>query len=79
MFKSVDTEWKMYPIGLLFGLGFDTASEVTLLALAAMGSVCFFLLFAFCFLLFAVCCVLCLLSPVFWYLLSAVCCMLYTV
>jgi hypothetical protein len=38
LFKSVDTEWKMYPIGLLFGLGFDTASEVSLLALAAMGA-----------------------------------------
>ena len=27
--------WQMYPIGLLFGLGFDTASEIGLLALAA--------------------------------------------
>jgi hypothetical protein len=26
-----------YPIGLLFGLGFDTSSEVALLGLAAMG------------------------------------------
>jgi high-affinity nickel-transport protein len=25
----------MYPVGLLFGLGFDTASEIGLLALAA--------------------------------------------
>ena len=32
--RSVDTSWKMYPIGLLFGLGFDTASEVALLVLA---------------------------------------------
>jgi nickel/cobalt transporter (NiCoT) family protein len=32
--RSVDTSWKMYPIGLLFGLGFDTATEVALLVLA---------------------------------------------
>ena len=35
IFRSVDRAWKMYPIGCLFGLGFDTASEVGLLALAA--------------------------------------------
>ena len=27
--------WHMYPLGVLFGLGFDTASEVALLGLAA--------------------------------------------
>ena len=27
--------WQMYPLGLLFGLGFDTATEVALLFLAA--------------------------------------------
>jgi high-affinity nickel-transport protein len=27
--------WQMYPLGILFGLGFDTATEVGLLALAA--------------------------------------------
>ena len=27
--------WQMYPVGLLFGLGFDTASEIGLLAIAA--------------------------------------------
>jgi nickel/cobalt transporter (NiCoT) family protein len=32
--RRVDTPWKMYPIGLLFGLGFDTATEVALLVLA---------------------------------------------
>jgi high-affinity nickel-transport protein len=31
----IDRSWKMYPLGLLFGLGFDTASEVALLAVAA--------------------------------------------
>ena len=32
--RRVDTPWKMYPIGLLFGLGFDTATEVALLVLS---------------------------------------------
>jgi high-affinity nickel-transport protein len=32
----VDCSWKMYPIGVLFGLGFDTASEVALLGIAAV-------------------------------------------
>jgi len=32
--RSVDAPWKMYPIGLLFGLGFDTATEVAFLVLA---------------------------------------------
>jgi nickel/cobalt transporter (NiCoT) family protein len=31
----IDASWKMYPLGVLFGLGFDTASEVALLAIAA--------------------------------------------
>ena len=33
--RTVSKSWHMYPIGLLFGLGFDTASEVALLFLAA--------------------------------------------
>ena len=33
--RTVDKPWHMYPIGVLFGLGFDTASEVALLFLAA--------------------------------------------
>ena len=32
--KRIDKPWKMYPLGLLFGLGFDTATEVGLLVLA---------------------------------------------
>src|SRR5205807_8765546 len=37
--RLVDRSWKMYPVGFLFGLGFDTASEVGLLGLsAAFGS-----------------------------------------
>jgi nickel/cobalt transporter (NiCoT) family protein len=35
MFRLVDHSWHMYPIGFLFGLGFDTASEVALLAISA--------------------------------------------
>jgi len=31
----VRRSWHMYPVGILFGLGFDTASEVALLVLAA--------------------------------------------
>jgi high-affinity nickel-transport protein len=31
----MDRSWKMYPLGILFGLGFDTATEIGLLALAA--------------------------------------------
>ncbi len=33
--KTIRQPWQMYPIGLLFGLGFDTATEVALLFLAA--------------------------------------------
>ncbi|MFE9692438.1 HoxN/HupN/NixA family nickel/cobalt transporter [Micromonospora sp. NPDC005806] len=32
--RAVSRSWHMYPIGLLFGLGFDTATEVSLLVLA---------------------------------------------
>ena len=32
--KSVTKPWQIYPVGLLFGLGFDTATEVALLVLA---------------------------------------------
>ena len=32
--RRVDKPWKMYPIGFLFGLGFDTATEIALLVLA---------------------------------------------
>jgi high-affinity nickel-transport protein len=35
MFRVVSHSWQMYPIGFLFGLGFDTASEVALLAISA--------------------------------------------
>ncbi len=32
--KAVRKSWHMYPLGFLFGLGFDTASEVSLLVIA---------------------------------------------
>ena len=35
LFKLISHSWQMYPIGFLFGLGFDTASEVSLLAISA--------------------------------------------
>jgi high-affinity nickel-transport protein len=36
--RFLQDSWHMYPIGLLFGLGFDTASEVGLLALTAAAA-----------------------------------------
>ena len=36
--KLMKHSWQMYPLGLLFGLGFDTASEVGLLAMTAGAS-----------------------------------------
>lgn len=35
LFGSVRRSWHMYPLGFLFGLGFDTATEVGLLGIAA--------------------------------------------
>jgi high-affinity nickel-transport protein len=36
--KSITKSWHMYPVGLLFGLGFDTATEVALLVLAGSSA-----------------------------------------
>jgi nickel/cobalt transporter (NiCoT) family protein len=36
LMKFVGKSWHMYPIGVLFGLGFDTATEVGLLGIAAV-------------------------------------------
>jgi len=37
--RRIDSPWKMYPLGVLFGLGFDTATEGTLLVLAGSAVV----------------------------------------
>ena len=34
MFKLIRRPWQIYPVGVLFGLGFDTASEVALIAIS---------------------------------------------
>ena len=34
--KTITKEWHMYPVGVVFGLGFDTATEVALLATTAL-------------------------------------------
>ncbi|MEO3936943.1 HoxN/HupN/NixA family nickel/cobalt transporter [Dermatophilaceae bacterium Soc4.6] len=36
--QSIRHPWQMLPVGMLFGVGFDTASEVTVLVLAGMGA-----------------------------------------
>ncbi|KAI9510607.1 NicO-domain-containing protein [Russula earlei] len=35
--RFVDRPWKMYPVGVLFGFGFDTASSIALLAASAIA------------------------------------------
>jgi high-affinity nickel-transport protein len=35
LFGMIRTGWHMYPLGLLFGLGFDTATEIALLGISA--------------------------------------------
>jgi high-affinity nickel-transport protein len=35
MMRAIHSPWQMYPVGVLFGLGFDTATEVALLAATA--------------------------------------------
>ncbi len=36
--RSVRASWQMYPLGMLFGLGFDTATEIALLVLAGSSA-----------------------------------------
>ncbi len=38
LFRVIRRSWHMYPLGFLFGLGFDTATEVGLLGIAASES-----------------------------------------
>jgi len=35
-FRVVDRPWKMLPLGILFGLGFDTSSEIAILGIASV-------------------------------------------
>jgi high-affinity nickel-transport protein len=35
--RRIDAPWKMYPIGVLFGLGFDTATEIALLVTSGLA------------------------------------------
>jgi high-affinity nickel-transport protein len=35
LFRTIERSWHMYPLGFLFGLGFDTATEIGLLGIAA--------------------------------------------
>lgn len=35
LFRAIRRSWHMYPLGFLFGLGFDTATEIGLLSIAA--------------------------------------------
>lgn len=36
LLRATDKSWKMYPVGVLFGLGFDTATEVGILGVTAL-------------------------------------------
>jgi high-affinity nickel-transport protein len=38
LFRLIGESWHMYPLGLLFGLGFDTATEVALLGISAAAA-----------------------------------------
>jgi len=35
LFRRIGKSWHMYPLGILFGLGFDTATEIAILGLSA--------------------------------------------
>ncbi len=36
--KTINREWQMYPVGVVFGMGFDTATEVALLTATALAA-----------------------------------------
>ncbi|WP_253704815.1 HoxN/HupN/NixA family nickel/cobalt transporter [Thermus scotoductus] len=38
LWRFISKSWHVYPLGLLFGLGFDTASQISLLALSAASA-----------------------------------------
>eukprot|EP00435_Cladocopium_sp_Y103_P053037 s661_g16.t2 len=37
LFTGITASWQMFPVGFLFGLGFDTSSEVALLAMVGLS------------------------------------------
>ncbi|KAL1849195.1 hypothetical protein VTK73DRAFT_9928 [Phialemonium thermophilum] len=39
LFRLIDRSWKMFPLGILFGLGFDTSSEIAILGIASIQAV----------------------------------------
>ncbi|KAH8738275.1 high-affinity nickel-transport protein-domain-containing protein [Ilyonectria robusta] len=39
LFRIIDRPWKMYPLGVVFGLGFDTSSEIAILGIASIQAV----------------------------------------
>ncbi|KAH8176587.1 high-affinity nickel-transport protein [Sarocladium implicatum] len=39
LFRAIDRPWKMYPLGIVFGLGFDTSSEIAILGIASIQAV----------------------------------------
>lgn len=38
LFRMLSHPWQMYPVGLLFGLGFDTATEIAILGISATAA-----------------------------------------
>jgi high-affinity nickel-transport protein len=38
LFRMLSRSWQMYPIGFLFGLGFDTATEIAVLGVSAAAA-----------------------------------------
>lgn len=38
LFRALDASWHTYPIGVLFGLGFETATEIAVIALSARAA-----------------------------------------
>ena len=38
LFRMIGRSWHMYPLGFLFGIGFDTATEIGLLGISAAGA-----------------------------------------
>lgn len=38
LYRRIDASWKMFPLGFLFGLGFDTATEIAVLGVSAKAA-----------------------------------------